>query len=127
MGIPQNCRGLFGKDEVPSSNLGSSSIETLESVGIQGFLFFRRFVGNPLFQRHLHFGAGQDKEIGPAPSFEVKKIGQDLPRRFGRSCFLLVTKTAGSVSGGAPQKSFSSSIERSEMLIADLAVWEISR
>ena len=67
------------------------------------------------------------QEIGPAPSFEVKKIGQDLPMRFGRSCFLLVTKTAGSVSGGAPQKSFSSSIERSEMLIADLAVWEISR
>ena len=34
-----------GKDEVPSSNLGSSSSESLEPQRVQGFLIFGVFVG----------------------------------------------------------------------------------
>ncbi len=39
----------LGKDEVGSSNLPSSSIETLESQRIQGFSIFWKFVGKPHF------------------------------------------------------------------------------
>ena len=83
--------GILGADEVGSSNLPSSSIETLEPQRFEGFKLFIEFVGKTLFPTILPtnlFSATSRALFLQCGNKQFGNIGIFLQQLIGNGCLI---------------------------------------